>query len=96
MSYLKRDCDPSNSNILRLNALQVETCPTYNQVERLAKEIKRRIKVIEVFPDKGSVETLLHLILKELNDGLNSRRLRGFKEIELVNYHALPEEIFTQ
>jgi len=42
------------------------------------------------------VETLLYLILKELNDGLNSRRLRGFKEIELVNYYALPEKIFTQ
>ena len=60
--------------------------------ERLAKEIKRRIKVIEVFPDEGSVDRLLYLLLKELNERLNSRKLRGYKEIESGNYHALPEE----
>ena len=69
---------------------------TTNQIERLAKEIKRRIKVIEVFPDEGSVERLLYLLLKELNERLNSRKLRGFKEIESGNYHALPGEFFTQ
>jgi len=69
---------------------------TTNQLERLVKEIKRRIKVIEVFPDEGSAERLLYLILKELNERLNSKRLRGFNEIELRNYHALPGEIFTQ
>ncbi|QER41647.1 hypothetical protein F1847_08770 [Thermodesulfobacterium sp. TA1] len=62
----------------------------------LAKEIKRRIKVIEVFPDEGSVERLLYLILKELNERLNSRKLRGFNKIELGNYHAFPGKIFTQ
>jgi len=67
-----------------------------NQVERLAKEIKRRIKVLEVFPDAGSVERLLYLILKELNERLSSRRLRGFNEIESGNYHALSRGIFTQ
>jgi hypothetical protein len=41
-------------------------------------------------------ERLLYLILKEMSERLNSRRLRGFKEIELGNYHALPEEFFTQ
>jgi transposase-like protein len=56
----------------------------------------RKIKVIEVFPDEGSVERLLYLILKEMNERLNSRRLRGFKEIESGNYHALPGESFTQ
>ncbi|MFZ8784752.1 transposase [Thermocrinis sp.] len=69
---------------------------TTNQLERLAKEIKRRIKVIEVFPDEGSVERLLYLLLKEMNERLNSSKLRGFKEIESGNYHALPKEFFTQ
>ena len=69
---------------------------TTNELESLAKEIKRRIKVIEVFPDEGSAKRLLYLILKEMNERLNSRRLRGFNEIELGNYHALPGEIFTQ
>jgi hypothetical protein len=36
------------------------------------------------------------LLLKELNEWLNSRKLRGFKEIESENYHALPGEFFTQ
>jgi cytoskeletal protein RodZ len=31
-----------------------------------------------------------------MNERLNSRKLRGFKEIELGNYHALPGEFFTQ
>jgi len=39
---------------------------------------------------------LLYLILKELNERLNSRKLRGFNEIELGNYHAFPGKIFTQ
>jgi transposase-like protein len=39
--------------------------------ERLAKEIKRWVKVIEVFLDEGSVGRLLYLILKELNERLN-------------------------
>jgi transposase-like protein len=29
--------------------------------ERLAKEIKRRVKVIEVFLDEGAVERLLYI-----------------------------------
>jgi len=53
-------------------------------------------QVIEVFPDEGSAERLLYLILKEMNERLNLRRLRGFNEIELGNYHALPGKIFTQ
>ena len=60
--------------------------------ERLAKEIKRRVKVIEVFLDEGSVERLLYLILKELNERLNSRRLRGFNEIELGDSMPFPEK----
>jgi transposase-like protein len=67
-----------------------------NQLKRLAEEIKRMIKVIEVFLDEGSAERLLYLILKEMNERLNSRRLRGFNEIELGNYHALTGDIFTQ
>jgi len=62
----------------------------------LAKEIKRRIKVIEVFPDEGSVERLLYLIFKELNERLNSSRLTSFNESKLRNYHAFPGKIFTQ
>jgi hypothetical protein len=37
-----------------------------------------------------------YLMLKELKERLNSRRLRGFNEIEPRSNHALPEKIFTQ
>jgi hypothetical protein len=33
--------------------------------------------------DKGLAEGLLYLILKGVNERLNSRRLRGFNRIEL-------------
>jgi putative transposase len=36
---------------------------TTNLLERLAKEVKRRIKVVEVFCDEGAVEKLLYLVL---------------------------------
>ena len=51
---------------------------TTNQLERIAKEIKRRVKVVEVFPDEGAAERLLYLILRWIDDRLNSRKLRGF------------------
>jgi len=56
---------------------------TTNQLERLAKERKRRIKIIEVMLDEGLAERLrlLYLTLKETNERLKSRRLRGFKRI---------------
>jgi len=70
---------------------------TTNQLERLAKERKRRIKIIEVMLDEGLAERLrlLYLTLKETNERLKSRRLRGFKRIELGNSYALPGKIFT-
>jgi hypothetical protein len=48
--------------------------------ERLGKEIKRRMKVLEVFPDECSVERLLYFVLREIDEKLTSRRLRGFNE----------------
>jgi transposase-like protein len=58
---------------------------TTNQLERLAKEIKRRIKVIEVFLDEGSAGRSLYLILKKVNKRLSLRKIRGFNEIDLNN-----------
>jgi transposase-like protein len=57
---------------------------TTNQIERLAKERKRRIKIIEVMLVERLAERLrlLYLTLKETNERLKSKRLRGFKRIE--------------
>ncbi|MBC7318265.1 IS256 family transposase [Candidatus Bipolaricaulota bacterium] len=61
---------------------------TTNQLERLAKEVKRRTKVVEVFCGEEAVEKLLYLVLSHLNEAWGARRLRGFAEIEMGSYHA--------
>jgi hypothetical protein len=61
---------------------------TTNQLERLAKEIKRRTKVVEVFCGEGVVEKLLYLVLHQLNEAWGARRVRGFAEIQIGNYHV--------
>jgi transposase-like protein len=61
---------------------------TTNLLERLAKEVKRRTKVVEVFCDAGAVENLLYLVLSQLDEAWGARRLRGFAEIPIGNYHV--------
>lgn len=61
---------------------------TTNQLERLAKEVKRRTKVVEVFCGEGAVEKLLYLVLSQLDEAWGARRLRGFAEIQMGSYHA--------
>lgn len=48
---------------------------TTNALERLNKEIKRRIKVIEVFSTEHSLEKMLYLILREENEKLEKRKM---------------------
>jgi putative transposase len=61
---------------------------TTNQLERLAKEVKKRTKVVEVFCGEEAVEKLLYLVLCDLNEVLGTRRLRGFAEMLTGSYHA--------
>lgn len=61
---------------------------TTNQLERLAKEVKRRTKVVEVFCSEEAAEKLLYLVLSELDQAWGARRLRGFAEIQMGSYHA--------
>jgi len=61
---------------------------TTNQLERLAKEVKRRTKVVEVFCGEGAVEQLLYVVLSQLDGAWGARRLRGFAEIQIGNYHT--------
>jgi transposase-like protein len=51
-------------------------------LERLIKEIKRRIKVIEVFWDEGSLEKVVYLVVRELEERYQGKTLIGFKEAE--------------
>jgi len=61
---------------------------TTNQLERLAKEVKRRTKVVEVFCSEEAAEKLLYLVLSQLDEVWGARRLRGFAEIQMGSYHA--------
>ena len=58
---------------------------TTNQLERLAKEIKRRTKVVEVFCGEGAVEKLLYLVLSQLDEAWGTLTLRRFAEILIGN-----------
>ncbi len=59
---------------------------TTNQVERLFKELKRRLKVMEVLQGEESAEKVVYVILRELNERYMSRKLRGF-ETAMERYH---------
>jgi transposase-like protein len=61
---------------------------TTNQLERLAKEVKRRTKVVEVFCGEEAVAKLLYLVLSHPDETWGARRLRGFTEIQAGSYHA--------
>ena len=64
------------------SAMTVMTLPPYlrqyfrtsNHIERLNKELKRRSKVIGVFPNEASLLRLMGAVLMELNDAVQVRR----------------------
>ena len=51
---------------------------TFNALERFIKEVKRRSKVIEVFPDAQATSKVLYLVSLEMNERY---RLKGFKRL---------------
>jgi len=61
---------------------------TTNQRERLAKEVKRRTKVVAVFCSEEAAEKILYLVLSQLDEAWGARRPRGFAEIQMGSYHA--------
>ena len=53
---------------------------TTNQLERLHKEIKRRLKVMEILPEEEKAEKILYLVIAQLNEVYKERKLRNFEE----------------
>ena len=53
---------------------------TTNMLERLNKEIKRRVKVIEAFGSERSLEKMMYFILSEENEKMSKRRLVKFNQ----------------
>jgi transposase-like protein len=47
---------------------------TSNHIERLNKELKRRSKVIGIFPNKASLMRLMGSVLVERNEDIASRK----------------------
>lgn len=63
------------------------TIYTTNVLERFIKEVKRRSKVIEVFPKPESAEKIVYLVAMEMNESYRRRKVKGFEDIkeELVS-----------
>ena len=53
------------------------------------KEVKRRVKVVEIFCGPEAVEKLLYLVLEEKNQTALRWRLKGFAKIQAGSCHAL-------
>ena len=51
---------------------------TTNQLERINKEIRRRIKVIEVITAEKTLNKILYYVITELNEKFERRRLSNF------------------
>ncbi len=67
-----------------VSSIVLATLYTTNQLERLAKEAKRRTKVVDSFG--GVVGKPLQLMLRGLSERLEGRRLPGF-------YGSVDEEL---
>jgi len=50
-----------------------------NALERVNKELKRRLKRMEPFPNEVSAETYLYAILSEMNDNFLKKRLKNWQ-----------------
>ena len=59
---------------------------TANSIERLFKELKRRLKAMEVLQGEESADKVVYVILRELNERYMSRKLRGF-EVAMERYY---------
>ena len=55
---------------------------TTNMLERLMKEVKRRVKVIEVFSTPESAYKIIYLVLAEMNERYEKTRLIGFVQLK--------------
>ena len=55
---------------------------TTNMLERLIKEVKRRVEVIEAFSTPESAYKIIYLVLAEMNERYGKTRLIGFAQLK--------------
>jgi len=75
---------------------------TTNALERFIKEVKRRTKVIEVFPTDFSLEKVVYLVIEEMNMKYERRKVHNFEryidelmELRRVRYGDKEREFRT-
>ena len=66
---------------------------TTNQLERLFKEVKRRLKVMEMLPEVENADKILFLIFYELNERISKKRLPGFELVFSDTFHNHAQEV---
>jgi len=66
---------------------------TTNQLERLLKELKRRLKVMDMLPEEERADKILYLILHDLNERYQRRKLRGFEEAIEKHLDSISSEL---
>ena len=54
---------------------------TTNLLERVFKELKRRLKVIKLLQSEESAERVIFIVLQQIEEKLCRRRLPGFEEL---------------
>jgi len=75
---------------------------TTNALERFIKEVKRRTKVIEVFPTDFSLEKVVYLVIEEMNMKYEKRKVHNFeryidelRELRRARYRDKEKEFRT-
>ncbi len=66
---------------------------TTNQLERLFKEVKRRLKVMEMLPEEENADKILFLVFYELNERISKKRLPGFELVFSDTFHNHAQEV---
>jgi transposase-like protein len=66
---------------------------TTNQLERLFKEVKRRLKVMEILPEEENADKILYLIFSDLNERYLRRRLPGFEIVFSQRLQSVAQEV---
>jgi len=59
-----------------------KTIYTTNPLERFMKEVKRRTKVIEVFPDSEACGKVVYLVAQEMNEKYGRRAVLEFSSVK--------------
>lgn len=64
---------------------------TTNWIERSIKDIRKRLRPMNILPDINAAEKIVYLTIQDMNANWSNRKRRGFASV----YHKL-QEMFDQ